>query len=96
MRRLFTVMLAFAATVGISAQPLDPFMPENPVVMGRGGSFTATAAGYNSFFYNPAGFARGGELTLASANVWAFMDRELVDLVRDFSSGTFGEARATA
>ncbi len=96
MRRLCTVVLVFATTVGISAQPLDPLMPENPVVMGRGGSFTATASGYNSFFYNPAGFARGGELTLASANVWAFMDQELIDLARDFSSGTFGAPSASS
>jgi len=69
----------------LSAQPFDPFQPANPIVMGRGGSFTATASGYNSFFFNPAGFARDGELTLASANAWAFMDRDLVSLAQDFA-----------
>jgi hypothetical protein len=71
-------------------------MPENPVAMGRGGSFTATATGYNSFFYNPAGFARGGELTLASANIWAFMDRDLVSLAQDVASGQLTGSRTVS
>jgi len=55
--------------------------------MGRGGAFTASPDGYSSFFTNPAGFAGEGELTLASANVWAFMDDALVALMRDFAAG---------
>jgi hypothetical protein len=71
----------------LTAQTLDPFAPESPSVMGRGGSFTATASGYNSFFTNPAGFAGDGEFTLASANAWAFMDQALVGLFRDLATG---------
>jgi hypothetical protein len=88
-RRQFTILMLLLAST-LSAQPFDPFQPANPVVMGRGGSFTADATGYNSFFYNPAGFARSGELTLASANVWAFMDRELVELARGMASQSLG------
>ena len=72
------------------AQPFDPSRPENPIVMGRGGSFTADATGYNSFFYNPAGFARTGELTLASANVWTFLDRNLITIVQGLLTDGLG------
>ena len=90
MRRTYIVALLALCAVAAEAQPFDPFQPENPVVMGRGGSFTATATGYNSFFYNPAGFARGGELTLAATNVWAFMDRDLISFAQDIAEGTLG------
>ena len=83
MRRSLTILLLLLGAIGVSAQPFDPFQPANPIVMGRGGSFTATASGYNSFFYNPAGFARDGELTLTSVNVWAFMDRDFVSTAWD-------------
>ena len=53
MRRTLTALLLTLGFVGVCAQPFDPFQPENPIVMGRGGSYTATATGYNSFFYNP-------------------------------------------
>ena len=82
-RRSLTILLLLLGAIGVSAQPFDPFQPANPIVMGRGGSFTATASGYNSFFYNPAGFARDGELTLTSVNVWAFMDRDFVSTAWD-------------
>ncbi|MFP4114034.1 MAG: conjugal transfer protein TraF [Spirochaetota bacterium] len=62
--------------------------------MGRGGSFTATASGYNSFFYNPAGFARGGELTLASVNLWGFADRELISLAQEIAEGDISTSRS--
>lgn len=96
MRRTLILLLLTVCAVGVWAQPFDPFQPENPVVMGRGGSFTATATGYNSFFYNPAGFARGGELTLASANLWAFMDRELVSLAQDLLGTDLAIARSVS
>jgi len=83
-RRSLILLLLIVGALGVGAQPIDPFQPANAIVMGRGGSFTATASGYNSFFYNPAGFARNGELTLTSANLWAFMDRDLVSLAQDF------------
>lgn len=88
--------LLIVCVAGAWAQPTDPFMPQNPVVMGRGGSYTANATGYNSFFHNPAGFAGGGELTLASANVWAFMDRDLVSLAQSFIGSDIGVNRSAA
>ncbi len=90
LRRFASTVLLLLAAAALWAQPFDPSRPENPIVMGRGGSFTADASGYNSFFYNPAGFARGGELTLASATVWAFMDRDLISIAQDLIGGSLG------
>ncbi|MFW6261855.1 MAG: hypothetical protein ACOC6J_09770 [Spirochaetota bacterium] len=86
-RRTLLLLLIISSAVAGWAQPADPFAPQDPVVMGRGGSFTAKATGYNSFFANPAGFAGAGELTLASANVWAFMNRDAVSIARDIAAG---------
>ncbi len=80
MQRTYLLFLLTVSAIGVGAQPADLFRPEHPAVIGRGGSFIATATGYNSFFHNPAGFARRGELTLASVNLWAFADRNLIDL----------------
>lgn len=55
-------------------------MPPNPITMGMGGAYTANAEGYNSFFYNPAGFARESEFTLLSTNVYGVLDKKLYDL----------------
>ncbi len=86
-RLLFFFSIALiAAGVGF-AQFDDPFMPQNPIVMGQGGSFIANAEGYNAFFNNPAGFARGGELTLTSINAWAFVDRRLLEFALDMIQG---------
>lgn len=87
MRKAVAGALVLLCSGVLFAQTLDPFAPENPSVMGRGGSFTANASGYNSFFTNPAGFAGEGEFTLASANVWAFMDEALVGLFTDLATG---------
>jgi hypothetical protein len=89
-RRSLTALLLLFVAIGVFPQPFDPFQPANPIVMGRGGSFTATASGYNSFFYNPAGFARDGELTLTSANLWAFMDRDLISFAQDLIGSSLG------
>lgn len=96
MRTLTIAIALLAVATTLSSSPLDPFTPENPVVMGRGGSFTATARGYNSFFSNPAGFARSGEFTLASVNAWAFMDRNLVSIAQDIVGSDFGSARSVS
>ena len=93
-RRTVLLLLFIASAVAGWAQPVDPFSPENPVVMGRGGSFTAKATGYNSFFANPAGFAGDGELTLASVNVWAFMNRELVTIAQEIAGGQLSFGRS--
>ena len=67
-----------------------PFLPMSPQVMGMGGSFIADAHGYDSFFYNPAGFSRsGGSFTLLSATTWAYSrPDELFALGQKFSAGT--------
>jgi hypothetical protein len=83
--RRWIMLITCAAVSAASAwsQPFDPFQPAHPIVMGRGGSYTATASGYNSFFYNPAGFARAGEFTISAADVWLFTDKDTISLGRD-------------
>jgi hypothetical protein len=77
--------LAFAGTIAEI-----PFVPMSPQVMGMGGSFIADAHGYDSFFYNPAGFSRsGGSFTLLSATTWAYSrPDELFALGQKLSGGT--------
>ena len=70
--------LAFAAEITES-----PFVPLDPEIMGRGGSFIADAHGYESLFYNPAGFSRGSSVfTLTSASMWVHSrPDELLNLI---------------
>jgi len=77
--------LAFPATIAEI-----PFLPMSPQVMGMGGSFIADAHGYDSFFYNPAGFSRsGGSFTLLSATSWVYSHPdELFALGQKYSAGT--------
>lgn len=50
-----------------------PFVPMSPEVMGRGDSIVADVHGYDSFFYNPAGYSRdNGSFTLSTANAWVY------------------------
>ena len=86
--RKMTLFAAVFAVLGLmcfaqGAEPIDepPFLPMNPEVMAQGGSFVASAHGYNSLFYNPAGFARpGGSFTLASATTWMYARPDRVAL----------------
>jgi len=84
------IMLFFVALLG-AAMPImaqvDPFMPLNPVTLGQGGSFTASAEGYNAFFFNPAGFAKKSELTVLSINPYGIMDVQMFDLLMSILGG---------
>jgi hypothetical protein len=77
--------IAFAETIAEI-----PFLPMSPQVMGQGGAFIADAHGYDSFFYNPAGFSRGGgSFTLLSATTWVYSrPDELIGLGQKYSAGT--------
>jgi hypothetical protein len=92
MRKAFAI--AAFIVVGACAFASDitetPFVPMSPEVMGRGGSFIADAHGYDSFFYNPAGFSRdGGSFTLLSASTWAYSrPDELLHLGQHLLGGT--------
>jgi hypothetical protein len=66
--------------LGFVGAQTDPFMPPNPVSMAMGGAYTANAEGFNSFFYNPAGFARSSQFTLLSTNVYGVLDKTLYDM----------------
>ncbi len=69
---LFSIS-AFAAQIDEA-----PFLPLSPAIMGQGGSYIASAEGYNSFFYNPAGFSRGnGAFTLTSSTSWIYARPDL-------------------
>jgi len=82
---------AFAGTV-----TEIPFVPVSPQVMGQGGAFIADAHGYDSFFYNPAGFSRpGGSLTVLSATTWAYSrPDELIGLLGRYGAGTGSSSSA--
>src|SRR5258706_12040240 len=77
MRRIPAAVAALLLASAVSAAAADlpeiPFVPMSPLVMGRGGSFIADTRGYDSFFFNPAGFSRdGGSFTLTSASTWIY------------------------
>jgi hypothetical protein len=60
---------------GSTIHDQPPFLPVCPAIMAQGGAFTAESNGYDSLFYNPAGFANGvGGLTLASISPWGYAD----------------------
>jgi hypothetical protein len=75
---LFIILLSLAVMSCFSQESVHdqpPFLPVCPAIMAQGGAFTADANGYNSLFYNPAGFANGdGGLTLASITPWGYAD----------------------
>lgn len=94
MKKILAVgaLIFFLASGPASAATIAeiPFLPMSPQVMGMGGSFIADAHGYDSFFYNPAGFSRsGGSFTLLSATTWAYArPDELFALGQKLSGGT--------
>ncbi|NCN05963.1 MAG: conjugal transfer protein TraF [Spirochaetales bacterium] len=87
MKKLILILGVFILGAGFLAAQVDPFMPPHPITMGQGGAFTANPEGFNSFYYNPAGFAREGEFTLLSLSGYAFADQGLVNLMLDALRG---------
>lgn len=62
--------------------------------MARGGTAIASASGFDSFFYNPAGFSRSsGEFTLSSST-WFYSRPDL--LISQFAQLVAGTANPTA
>jgi hypothetical protein len=76
-KRLYLIALLpllFCAAAAFAAEYYEPpFVPLSPTVMGQGGAAVATAHGYDSFFYNPAGFSRGKrELVIPGTTMWVY------------------------
>ncbi len=71
-----------------------PFAPMGPEVLGRGGSAIADARGFDSLFFNPAGFSRDpSSFTLSSTSAWVYSrPDEFIGLVGQFAGGTAGPA----
>ncbi len=90
MRKTLVLLLSLTVAASGFAQLFDPFAPPTAQTFGQGGSYTADAEGFNAFFFNPAGFAKGGELTLVSANAWLFADRQLTDYFLQTAFGVTG------
>jgi len=69
---LAALFLTIIALTGYAAQIIEiPFVPLSPVIMGQGGACIADARGYDSFFYNPAGYSRSaGAFTALSTTEW--------------------------
>ena len=86
---LFTL---FAAAFSFGAQVSEiPFVPVSPVVTAQGGAFISTAQGYQSFFFNPAGYSRGGiEFTLADVSAWVYARPDtLLSTAQSAMAGSF-------
>ena len=77
--------MAFANTINEI-----PFAPMGPEVLGRGGSAIADTRGYDSLFYNPAGFSRDpSTFTLSSTTAWVYSrPDQLLGLAGQTASGT--------
>jgi hypothetical protein len=93
------VLLLAVGTVGFSAdKPEEPFVTFNPEVLAMGGAFIAASHGFNSLFYNPAGFAQpDGSFTLGSATVWLHSQPGPVfELAGDLLSKSLDENSITA
>lgn len=74
---LITLVCLFVSGLIFAEEVIEiaPFMPVSPRVMAQGGAFVAAAQGYESLFYNPAGFANTDfDLTLGSASLWMYMN----------------------
>jgi hypothetical protein len=71
---LVALTLLLSAVVASAAEYVEPpLVPLSPSIMAQGGSAVATAHGYDSFFYNPAGFSRGKrELVIPGATMWLY------------------------
>jgi hypothetical protein len=91
--RSFIAVLLFSLAAGAAfANTFDeiPFLPMSPEAIGRGGSAVADIRGYDSLFYNPAGFSRDrGMFTLSSTSAWVYSrPDQLIGLVGQFATGT--------
>lgn len=96
MRNFIAVLLLFLAAGMAFANTINeiPFVPMGPEVLGRGGSAIADARGYDSLFYNPAGFSRDpNSFTLSSTSAWVYArPDEFIGLAGQFAGGTAGPA----
>ncbi len=77
MKKAWLFCLFFSLLVAAPLAAADyaeaPFVPLSPEVIGRGDSFVADAHGYDSLFFNPAGFSReNGSFTLVSGSSWIY------------------------
>lgn len=84
---LVAVGAAFANTINEI-----PFVPMGPEVLGRGGSSIADTRGYDSLFYNPAGFSRDpSSFTLGSTSAWVYgRPDEFISLAAQVGGGGGG------
>jgi hypothetical protein len=91
--RNFIAVLMFSIVSGAAfANTFDeiPFVPMGPEALGRGGSAVADAHGFDSLFYNPAGFSRDpSAFTLSSTTAWVYSrPDQLIGLVGELASGS--------
>ena len=100
-KTLFLALLLLSASAGLSfAGTVSeiPFVPMSPEVMGMGGAFVADTHGFNSFFYNPAGFSRDtAAFTLLDATTWIYSrPDQLLDLALQSATGTASAGAAAS
>jgi hypothetical protein len=85
------VALVLPGALVSAAEYAEPaFVPLSPSIMAQGGAAIATAHGYDSFFYNPAGFSRGKrELVIPGATAWLY---SRPDALLGFATGAIAAA----
>ncbi len=84
----FVEICVVSAEVKTIEEP--PFLPLIPQVMGQGSISVADSHGYNSLFYNPAGFAaKKGSITLVSMDTWMYSNPlRVYKLINEFNTGS--------
>jgi hypothetical protein len=91
-KRILAVLAAVVIAAPVFAVDYveTAFVPVSPDVMGRGGSLVADVEGYDSLFFNPAGYSRGsGSLTLSEAGAWVYARPDAVfGLAQKYIAGT--------
>lgn len=101
MKKILCGLLVICAA-GIGFAQTDIFFPSQAITFGQGGAYTADAEGMNSFFYNPAGFARGSEFSIsanayasAHRSLWRFLDKQFLGNTGIFGTSSKGISSAS-
>ena len=55
----------------------------DPAVLGRGNTVMSNPSHYQSFFFNPAGFAKEDKISIPGVGAWLFTDRQTINMLMD-------------
>lgn len=80
MKKTLLILMILLIAASAFAQP-KLLKPVDPAILGRGNTVIADPGGYQSFFNNPAGFAKDDQFTILSLNPWLFTDKATVSIL---------------